>query len=157
MTRALRLVLAALLFSTGLGALAAQATVARLGRFRFVSYIVAGVVLFEHLVVFPALPALIGWPLSLRALVMFLLVLPLGFCLGTFFPEGLARLRETAPSFVPWAWGVNGIFSVLAPVVGSGDAVILAVASRIWLTALELLGALIVLTLPFNASPPEAS
>jgi len=47
------------------------------------------------------------------------------------------------------------LISVLAPVLGSGDAVILAVASRIWLTALELVGALIVLTLPLN--PPEVS
>jgi hypothetical protein len=43
------------------------------------------------------------------------------------------------------------LISVLAPALGSGDAVILAVASRIWLTALELVGALIVLTLPLHA------
>jgi len=115
---AVSVVLAALLFSTGLGALASRPIVAALRQFRFVSYALAGVVLFEHLAVFPVLPKLLAWPLAARALVMFLLILPLGLCLGTFFPEGLARLRAVAPSFVPWAWGVNGIFSVLAPVVG---------------------------------------
>jgi hypothetical protein len=32
-------------------------------------------------------------------------------------PWGLDRLKETAPALAPWAWGINGIFSVLAPVL----------------------------------------
>jgi hypothetical protein len=32
-------------------------------------------------------------------------------------PTALERLKATAPAMVPWAWGVNGIFSVLAPVL----------------------------------------
>jgi hypothetical protein len=34
-----------------------------------------------------------------------------------FLPQGLERLKAQAPALVPWAWGVNGIFSVLAPVL----------------------------------------
>jgi hypothetical protein len=49
--------------------------------------------------------------------IVFALVLPIGVCLGTFFPTGLDRLKEEAPAFVPWAWGVNGIFSVIAPIL----------------------------------------
>ena len=37
--------------------------------------------------------------------------------LGIFMPWGLDRLKETSPALAPWAWGINGIFSVLAPVV----------------------------------------
>jgi hypothetical protein len=144
-------VLAALLFSTGLGALAAQATVSRLGHLRFVSYVLAGVVLFEHLVVFPALPRLMGWPLSMRALVMFLLVLPVGFCLGTFFPEGLSRLRGAAPAFVPWAWGVNGIFSVLAPVVAVAVSMTWGI-SALLISAIPIY-LLAAWALPLTASP----
>ena len=37
--------------------------------------------------------------------------------LGVFLPQGVERLKQQAPALVPWAWGVNGIFSVLAPVL----------------------------------------
>ena len=29
----------------------------------------------------------------------------------------MERLKLEAPAFVPWAWGLNGVFSVLAPVL----------------------------------------
>jgi hypothetical protein len=55
--------------------------------------------------------------------------------IAVFAPAGLL-VREAA------------LIGVLAPALGSGDAVILAVASRIWLTALEVLAAVVVLALP---------
>lgn len=55
--------------------------------------------------------------------------------IAVFAPAGLL-VREAA------------LITFLSPVLGSGDAVILAAASRIWLTALEVLGALAVLMLP---------
>jgi hypothetical protein len=64
--------------------------------------------------------------------------------IAVFAPAGLL-VREAA------------LIGVLAPVLGSGDAVILATASRIWLTGLELLGAGIVLALPATVNPSEAA
>jgi len=55
--------------------------------------------------------------------------------IAVFAPAGLL-VREAA------------LIGVLAPALGSGDAVILAVASRIWLTALEVLAAAVMLALP---------
>lgn len=59
--------------------------------------------------------------------------------------------------FAPAGLGVREVVLIgsLTPVLGGGDAVILAAASRIWLTALELLGALVVLALP--ATIPNSS
>jgi len=59
--------------------------------------------------------------------------------IAVFAPAGLF-VREAA------------LISVLTPVVGAGDAVILAVASRIWLTALEIIAGLIVISLPSRQS-----
>lgn len=59
--------------------------------------------------------------------------------IAVFAPAGLF-VREAA------------LISVLTPVVGAGDAVILAVASRIWLTALEIIAGLIVISLPSRRS-----
>jgi hypothetical protein len=77
-------------------------------------------VLLEYGVAFPLLPRLIGLPFAARVGLVFALVAPIGVCLGTFMPTGLERLKERAPAFAPWAWGVNGIFSVLAPILSVG-------------------------------------
>jgi len=44
---------------------------------------------------------------------------PLGFGMGVLFPKGLARLEATAPQLVPWAWGVNGVMSVISAVAAA--------------------------------------
>jgi hypothetical protein len=114
---ALSVVLAALLFATGVGSLSSEAIVRALGGIRFASYALCGVVLVEHLVVMPLLPRLTGQPFGLRAALVALLVAPIGILLGVFVPTAVDRLKQESPSFVPWAWGVNGIFSVLAPLL----------------------------------------
>lgn len=114
---ALSVVLAALLLATGLGALSSTTIVAALGGIRFVAYALAGVILLERAFAFPSLMALAGLPFAARVAVVFLLVAPMGAALGVFFPSALERLKAGAPEFVPWAWGINGIFSVIAPVL----------------------------------------
>ncbi len=42
------------------------------------------------------------------------LIAPLAFCMGMPFPLGLRRVADTAPGFIPWAWGVNGFASVIS-------------------------------------------
>lgn len=115
---ALSVVLAAFLLATGLGSLFSEAIVRAIGSIRFVSYVLSAVILIEYGLIFPLLPRLIGLPFWLRAMIVFALVLPIGVCLGTFLPVALEQLKRTAARFVPWAWGINGLFSVLAPVLG---------------------------------------
>ena len=115
---ALSVVLAVLLLATGLGSLWSAAIVRALGgQLRFVSYALAALVLFEHLALLPRLPAMLGLSFPARVAVAALLVGPVGCALGVFVPTALDRLKPEAPAFVPWAWGINGMFSVLAPLL----------------------------------------
>jgi hypothetical protein len=114
---AMSVVLAGLLFTTGIGSLCSSA----LGRWfkepRFISYTFALVVIAECIFVFPNLNQ---WPAEdfwLRALFVIALVAPLGVLMGVFVPTAVEQLKATAPDFVPWAWGINGVVSVLAPVL----------------------------------------
>jgi len=113
----LSVVLAALLFTTGLGSLFSARIASWLGAVRFVSYALAGVVLALYAFALPPLLGLIGLPFWARVAIVFGLVAPLGLLLGVFVPSALERLKIDAPAFVPWAWGINGIFSVLAPIL----------------------------------------
>lgn len=54
---------------------------------------------------------------------------PLAFLMGFPMPMGLRRLDGAAPALVPWAWGVNGFASVLAPPLAT--AVGMAVGFRV--------------------------
>lgn len=59
--------------------------------------------------------------------------------IAVFAPAGLF-VREAA------------LIGVLTPMIGGGDAVILALASRIWLTAIEIVAAMIVIALPSTST-----
>lgn len=145
---ALSIVLAALLLSSGIGAYASAWLTARVGGLRFVAYLLSGVILTEYVLVLPRLGQWTDWPMVARIATAFALLAPAGTLLGTFFPVGLERLKASAPSFVPWAWGINGIFSVLGPVLS------VAVSTTFGMNALLLTAIPIYLLAAFAAPEP---
>jgi MFS family permease len=58
-------------------------------------------------------------PLALRIVVIAAVLLPLGLLLGSFFPELLRRMTPAHDSYIPLAWGLNGIFSVVGDNLGT--------------------------------------
>jgi spermidine synthase len=50
--------------------------------------------------------------LAIRILISFLLIFPLGFCLGMPFPLGILSLEKQPNGAIAWAWGLNGFFTV---------------------------------------------
>lgn len=61
----------------------------------------------------------LGLPLLSRIVIVIIMLAPIGILLGMPFPAGLLIVGEEAPSFVPWAWGVNGFFTVLGSIGAS--------------------------------------
>jgi hypothetical protein len=115
----------ALLLCSSLGAIAAgRAGVLRAAaprdRLRMIRGALLGiallVLLFALDVHAPILGAADGAALAVRAVIVFLLVAPLGFLMGVPFPAGLGLLADAHPRAVPWAIGVNGFASVIAAV-----------------------------------------
>jgi hypothetical protein len=97
----------------------------------------------------PLTDALLSQPLAVRVPIAFVVLAPLGICLGMFMPLGLgavARLSEFPREYVAWGWAVNGFASVvgstlttiLAMSFGFGTVLVLALVSYIVaLTALR--------------------
>ena len=54
-----------------------------------------------------------------RYVLSILLIMPLGFCMGMPFPMALARLSQTQPQLIPWAWGINGCASVISAILAT--------------------------------------
>lgn len=58
----------------------------------------------------------IGLPLSVRILMTTVGLAPLGILLGVPFSYGLRALERSFPHLTPWAWAINGCFSVIGSV-----------------------------------------
>ncbi len=122
-TYALSVVLASLLVFSGVGSLVSN-------RFddtkrALVGALAAAVVLIglSALGLQPLLRALIDLPLAGRIVIAFVLIGPVGVALGMAMPLGLRRFRVLHPTGIAYAWGVNGVASVLASVLGIAVAV----------------------------------
>lgn len=144
-TYGLTLVLGSLLGASGLGAaLSLRVPPARL--LRVLPWIAISVILATSAVSHAWLPDWLGQPLSTRVALSLTLTVPLGFVLGMPFPVGIARLRASAPSIVPWAFGTNAFFTVVASsaapllAMGTGFSGLLLVAALAYVFAFASIG-----------------
>jgi hypothetical protein len=65
------------------------------------------------------LKALLPAPLIVKCIAAVILLGPLAFFMGMPFPMGLQLVSDRQSSYIPWVWAVNGVASVIAPVLGS--------------------------------------
>src|SRR5262249_22292255 len=104
----------AFLLASGLGSRAtARVPDASSGR---TIVIAAAVVILYGLALRALWPRLFGATLALatesRAVVAVAVMAPLAFCMGMLFPLGVRMIGVERRHFLPWAWAMNGCFSV---------------------------------------------
>jgi spermidine synthase len=94
--------------------------------------------------------ATLGWPTFSKQLAVLLLVAPLAYALGFPFPLGLYLFRGERAHFLPWAWSLNGAFSVISTPLAN----LLAISTgyTILLVASLLSYAIVLLTYPVGRS-----
>jgi hypothetical protein len=61
----------------------------------------------------------LGYSLTLRIIITIAALAPLGFLMGIPFPSGIHMLEGAAPGLIPWAWGVNGVLSVISSILAA--------------------------------------
>ncbi|MGR9108603.1 MAG: spermine/spermidine synthase domain-containing protein [Gammaproteobacteria bacterium] len=64
-----------------------------------------------------------AFPQIVKILLAVLLIAPLGYCMGFPFPLGLNAIASGIPSWLPWAWGINGCASVISAILATLVAV----------------------------------
>lgn len=85
--------------------------------------------------------SLIGLALPLRVAITVLLLAPMGLLLGIPFAYGIRILDARSPGLIPWAWAINGCFSVIGSILtvvismNLGFNVVLALSGTIYLGA----------------------
>jgi len=91
----------------------------------------------------PLLRSLIWLPFAARVAVSIALIASVSVGLGMAMPVGLRRFEALHPKGVPYAWGVNGVASVLASVLGVALAINFGFAFTSLVAAACYLGALV--------------
>ena len=69
---------------------------------------------------------------------------PLGYLMGLPFAGGLRVVEVKGPGLVPWAWAINGSFSVISAVLAVMVALSWGFSAVLWLGAAAYVGALFV-------------
>jgi len=123
--RASALVIGSVLVASGLGSLTTRQGTER--RLWLAPLLVGGTVLLLRGVAWTDMPGQFWVPSVLALVAAFLMGMPM--------PAGLRGLGVSAPHLVPWAWGLNGVASVL------GTSTALVVAMNVGYRAVLLLAA----------------
>jgi hypothetical protein len=112
-TSGFALVLTGMLVFSGLGSLCSSRFDAspRLG-IALVAAVVLTWCVLVLLLLEPIMLSTLGWSFAARASMLLLVIAPVSVALGLPFPLGLNRAGSGG--FLPWAWGLNGAFSVVA-------------------------------------------
>lgn len=111
-TSAFALVLTGMLVFSGLGSLVAD-RVRHIG-IALSAAVVVGWCLLARAGLEPFLLTTLDLPWTARAAILLAVTAPVSLALGLPFPLGLARAGAAGGSLLPWAWGLNGAFSVVA-------------------------------------------
>jgi hypothetical protein len=114
-SRAFALVLSAMLIASGLGSAFSSRFVPRPRAGIRLACACAATMAVGLLLFLPRLLDLaLAWPDPAKAALVIAIAAPLGFFMGMPFPLALSTYRGSTSAFIPWAWSVNGAFSVVA-------------------------------------------
>ena len=78
---------------------------------------------------------MISYATGEKIAVSILMIFPLGFCLGWFFPLGMHLVRDVNSKYTPWYWALNGIFGVLFSAVAVFISIYAAISVNFYLAA----------------------
>ena len=145
---AVSVVLTSILISSGAGSLLSHKF--SLLRNRAMLFVISFLIIAYSLVI-PAISDVISLhALSVKIVISFIVLIPLGFLMGIPFPLGIKSLGAGNHSLIPWAWAVNGCFSVLAPILTIMLAIVIGFKAVLWMGGISYV--LAFFTLP---SPPR--
>lgn len=104
---------------------------------------IAAILVTYSFILGPILDVIGLWPYALRIVACLALLMPPAFLMGFPFPTGMGMLSRLGKEhFFLWAWGINGLFSVVGSVAVPLIAVLFGLKALMWVAAAAYLLAL---------------
>ena len=136
-TQAITTTIFSMLIFSALGSLLAPRLIRSAGALRL-AVIAVVVAIVVYIVVLPVLlPPFLRFSDVARTALSVLFIAPLALLMGMPFPTGLQQLGQQSQESVPWAWGLNGVFSVI------GSTLVVLVSQLSSFTVAMAVGALL--------------
>jgi hypothetical protein len=112
-------VVSLMLIASGFGSLVSQKLHAKPNRLVGILFIIIISLIIYTIFLSSLLKTTIVFTLPIKIIFTTLLIAPPAFFMGMPFPLGLRLLSERNDSHVPWAWSINGLFSVISVVLAT--------------------------------------
>jgi hypothetical protein len=116
-------VVSLMLISSGFGALVSQKIKAQPNRIIGIIFLIVVSLIVYTIILSSLLKTTIIFTLPVKIIFTTLLIAPPAFFMGMPFPLGLRLLSSQNVNQIPWAWGINGMFSVISAVLATIVAV----------------------------------
>jgi len=113
------IIIFSLLFSSGLGSFFSKRILGQnLKKNLKLSLLLCAGLILLYLFLLPFLyESLIGFNLTLKIILTFLVIFPLGFLMGFPFPTGVRLLDQGEKRLISWAWAINAFSSVINSII----------------------------------------
>ena len=139
------IVLSALLVFTALGAyLSGRYNLQTFKALRKVILILSVVLLITSIFLAPLFGRAIALPMWGRIILSIIIVFPIGVLLGMPFPTGIKIVAQQHPDIIPWAWGINGFFTVIGTVFALILSMIFGFQAVLWIAILIYLFSMVI-------------
>ena len=133
----LSVLLFTIIASTGLGSyISERLPIDRKPWFLVLPILTAFLIISMRLMISVFLPALTTTSMSGKIIAAILLIGPLGFVMGFFFPMGMRLVRKINDEDSPWYWALNGIFGVLCSAVAVLLSIYMGISYNFYLAGL---------------------
>jgi hypothetical protein len=156
---AVAVLLTSILISSGIGSLLSHKTA--ILRTPLVMLVISFLVIAYSIILPDIISAISLYSMPIKIISVFLIFMPSGILMGIPFPTGLMALRQIDESYIPWAWAINGCFSVLAPVLAVLLAIMTGFRTVLWLGSAAYLAAFFIFSFqslrPSEQKPPGLS
>lgn len=113
-TSGFALVLTTMLVFSGIGAMWAGRVAAHGRALRLAVLVAVSCAVLALLGIRAGTLAALDWPWAMRTALLVIALAPISLALGFPFPLGLDRFQKEGAGLLPWAWALNGAFSVVA-------------------------------------------
>jgi len=135
-------VISIMLLFSGIGSYYSQQLITKHRFWLFVLGAITVLLILSQLFSFTIIHETIGFVTAQKIGISLLILAPISFFMGIPFPIGISRLTNESDNAIPWAWGINGYFSVisvpLATIISveAGFKVVFMLAAFVYLIAL---------------------
>jgi len=143
-TYSLSVIISSLLVFSGIGSYFSDKIFKEEKRILYSTLLIVSIIILYLLTFDIVLPVFMNANVIIKILVTIILLAPLGFFMGIPFPQGLSMIKRIESFKVPWAWGINGFFSVISTILATLFAILFGFKVVFVLATLCYLGAGIV-------------